>query len=563
MCTPHFALREAAPTTLPRRPFLIAAALLALLAAAPAPAHAESTAPEASETTASDGALQQILERPSFTLDGHEFDLEELKTFYKARQYRPAWETHAEGNREALKTFLTSVAAFADYHGLSQKAYPTELINRLIASGDEADTVRLELLVTESLLRLGHDLRGDKVELAQLYPGWTFRREPAPVAEGLAKAVDERRVNDFIASLAPTAPAYLNLTHTLKTYRAMAAKGAWPTIAAGPKLVRGDQGPRVSQLRARLVAEGYLPAQAPTEAENELFTETLQETLATYQTRNGLQPDGQAGAKTLAALNTPPQKRIDQIVANMERWRHMPDSTPTRYAEVNIADAMLNVVEDGKSAYHSVVVVGRPDRKTPFIQSQIRSVIFNPSWHVPTKIAQKDILPKLRKDPHYLEKLGFVINGSADDPHGANIDWNKIKASAFNFRLRQAPGDLNSLGRLKFDFDNDFAVYMHGTPHQELFEKPERYYSSGCIRLEDPVQFAKIVLASNDGDWTPERIQAEVDKTNTRWLRIAEPLPLRVVYWTVFEDEDGAINFRHDIYNYDRFLLESLEGGKS
>ncbi|HUY67893.1 MAG TPA: L,D-transpeptidase family protein, partial [Alphaproteobacteria bacterium] len=276
------------------------------------------------------------------------------------------------------------------------------------------------------------------------------------------------------------------------------------------------------------------------------------------QARHGFAADGSAGPHTLAALDVSRAARLTQIRANMERWRHMPeDFPPARYVMVNITDASVAVVEDGRPAYDGLAIVGRPDRKTPFIDSTIRSMIINPAWHVPANIARKDILPKLRKDPHYLEKLGFTID-DPDDPYGQHIDWKALKDQAFDFRLRQGPGKLNSLGRLKFDFTNDFAVYMHGTPHQALFAKERRMLSSGCVRLRDPEKVAAILLAGNEGDWDDAHIEAAIASGKTRWLAIADPIPVFFVYWTAFPDAEGNIQFRDDLYGYDDFLMDSL-----
>jgi murein L,D-transpeptidase YcbB/YkuD len=292
-----------------------------------------------------------------------------------------------------------------------------------------------------------------------------------------------------------------------------------------------------------------------------MFDDKLKQALTAYQLRNGLAATGNLGAKTLEALNVPIDARIDQITANMERWRHMPeDFPPSRYALVNIPDYSIVIVEDAKEIYRGIVIVGEVDRKTPFIDSAVRSMIVNPAWHVPAKIAREDILPKLQKDPHYLEKLGFVIRGSKDDPYGEHIDWNAIRENEFNFRLRQAPGDMNSLGRLKFDFDNDFAVYMHGTPHHSLFKRNARALSSGCVRLRDPEKVAAIVLAGNKEPWDVKRIEDEIAAGKTRWVGIENPLPLYILYWTVFAGADGQINFRNDVYGYDTFLMESMRG---
>ena len=498
------------------------------------------------------------------SIDGLDLDVEALKAFYALRDHQPAWHIGGKDGRAGLIDSLRSLAAFVEAHGLFLAHDPIARLRGLAQSMAEQDNAKLELLFTDFLLRLAAALHGDAVDLTTLYPGWSSRGEPADRIAGLADAVGRNKVSDYLASLAPQNPAYRDLLAALKTYRGLAAQGEPQRIASGPALKPAMREPRVGQMRARLVAEGYAAA-SPDPAGNDVFDAALEQAVKTYQARNGLLPDGHAGARTVAVMNIPFSRRVEQIIANLERWRHMPEQMPPRAVTVNIAAAWLDYRENGQKVYDSSVIVGRPDRRTPFIQSEIRSVIFNPAWHVPSKIARKDILPKLRKDPHYLEKLGFVINGSADDPYGANIDWNRLKESAFDFRLRQSPGDMNSLGRLKFDFDNDFAVYMHGTPHPELFDKPERFFSSGCIRLHEPERFAEIVLSRNASAWNVESVKAEIDKGKTRWLKVADPLPLSVVYWTAFTAEDGAQHFRSDIYNYDQFLVETMRrasGGK-
>lgn len=498
------------------------------------------------------------------SIDGLALDVEAVRAFYALRDNQPAWHIGGKEDGAGLEDSLHSLSAFAENHGLFLAHDPIAHLRRLAQSDVTEDRAKLELLFTDFLLRLAAALHDGSVDLATLYPGWTFRREPFDRVAGLADAVAHNKVSDYLASLAPRNAAYRDLLAALKTYRGLAAKGEPQRIEFGPALKRGMREARVGQMRARLAAEGY-DVTPPDAADADIFDAALEQAVKTYQTRNGLLADGHAGARTVAVMNIPFSRRVEQIIANLERWRHMPEQTPPRAVTVNIAAAWLDYQENGQKVYDSSVIVGRPDRRTPFIQSAIRSVIFNPAWHVPSKIARKDILPKLRKDPHYLEKLGFVINGSADDPYGANIDWNKVRESAFDFRLRQSPGDMNSLGRLKFDFDNDFAVYMHGTPHPELFDKPERFFSSGCIRLHEPERFAEIVLSRNASAWNVESVKAEIDKGKTRWLKVADPLPLAVVYWTAFTAEDGAQHFRSDIYNYDQFLVETMRrasGGK-
>jgi murein L,D-transpeptidase YcbB/YkuD len=527
--------------------FLWISLLLACVVPA-APARAEPPAPE---------AVKEALLPEEITVENYSLDRDGLNEFYAAREDRPAWDFAGPANSASFNAFIDSVAAQIAWHGLVPEDYALDLMRQQAAQN--ADDVRLELLATDTLLHLAHDLHGDDLDLDQLYPGWNFKRADTDIPAALASAVAANSVNELFESLTPKNQAYRDLARGLRQYREIAAQGGWSAVDPGSALKPRDHGPRVAQLRARLAAEGYLVPEANPAAAN-LFDEALKKALESYQLRNGLDSDGHAGTDTLAALNVPVAGRIGQIRANMERWRHMPDDfPPSRAVIVNIADAAVEIVEDGEPVYRGPVVVGQVERKTPFIQSEIRSMIVNPSWHVPAKIARADILPKLREDPDYLKKLGIVIRDNESDPHGAGIDWKNLPDDEFNFRLRQQPGAMNSLGRLKFDFDNNFAVYLHGTPHQELFKKDRRTLSSGCVRLRDPERVAEILLAGTPGDWDEEHLEAAIAAKKTRWVALKNPIPVEIVYWSVFASEGGQIQFRADVYDYDRFLMENMK----
>lgn len=514
--------------------------------------------------------LRDLLANPVITVAGKKLDAASLSAFYAMRNYSPAWDMRTEESRAAMGGFIKSVADFAYYNGLDIEQY------RLIfpTSTEDGDyntpDFTADLLITDMLLRLVKDLRGDDLHFEKLYTGWHFKHPYAgqDVIAGLADAVAVGKVGEFLTGLLPANIAYDELARTLADYRQLAAQRPWSRVTVGATIRPGERSIRVSQVRARLEAEKYLPptivpvinsdptsetaviATAPTD-DTMLYDNTLKAAVQAYQGRNGLATDGNIGAKTIESMNIPVTHRIRQIMANMERWRQMPESFGDSYVMVNIADATVKLFDGGAMRYFGPVVIGKIDRKTPFINSNLSHVIFNPSWHVPAKIARKDILPKLRRDPRYLEKMAISIRDNDQDPYGVGIDWDNVHENNFYFNLRQSPGDHNSLGRIKFDFDNDFAVYMHGTPHQELFARAERAQSSGCIRLRDPELLAELVLAANPGAWDVSKIRAAIAARQTKWQRISKQIPIYVLYWTVFIGDDGQPNFRSDIYGYD------------
>lgn len=483
----------------------------------------------------------------------------DMEQFYSLRGFMPVWNS---GDSVALKktlAFLDSLREMSDYHGLETASYHIDEM-RALANDRDADKVLLELMMTAAMVRLAHDLHGDTLNLDELYTGWTFARDAFDVPGRLKAAIDANDLNSFYTQAAPRSDAYAFLADTLETYRALAAQGEWTAVAGGPKLLPGERGPRVAQMRARLFAERYMTAMENS-GDTEYFDDGLRRALIAYQVRNGLTPDGQAGAKTIEALNVSLATRIEQIRANMERWRHMSDDyPPARFIEVNIPDFSVTVTEDRQIIYRGIVVVGRVDRQTPFINSKVVNTVINPPWNVPAKLARLDILPKLKRDPAYLEKNGMVIVGREDDPSGTQIDWRRMGGS-FPYTLRQRPGDFNSLGQVKLNFVNAFDVYMHGTPHQELFDKAERAFSSGCVRLQEPERVAELLLAGNRGKtpWTADRIAEQIAEGGSRTVMLDNPMPVIFAYWSVYRGPDGQAFFRKDIYGYDIKLMRKLK----
>ncbi|MBU1708066.1 L,D-transpeptidase family protein, partial [bacterium] len=312
-------------------------------------------------------------------------------------------------------------------------------------------------------------------------------------------------------------------------------------------------------LRARLHMTGDLDDNA--DMENNLFDDSLEQAVHKFQRRNGLEDDGVVGPATLEALNVPVEERVHQIEVNLERWRWLPQELGRRHILINVANFELDVNEDNQPVMTMRVVVGRDYRRTPVFTDQMTYLVFSPYWNVPTNIAVQDIVPKIRENSDYLTNQnikvfrGWGVEAKAIDPQ--TIDWSRITEQNFNYRLRQEPGPLNALGRVKFMFPNKFNVYLHDTPARELFAKTERAFSSGCIRIEKPIELAEYLLRS-DPKWTREKIFAVIDKHIEQTVRLPEPLPVHLLYWTAWANEDGSVQFRKDIYSRDKKLYEAL-----
>jgi L,D-transpeptidase YcbB len=331
-----------------------------------------------------------------------------------------------------------------------------------------------------------------------------------------------------LRSLDPPHPDYQRLTQALASHRAIAAKGGWGAVPDGPDLKKGDRGPRVAALRNRLSTPGV-----------DAFDDALAAAVSRFQQRHGLEVTGKVDEETLAELNVPVQDRIKQIQVNMERWRWLPGTFGDRYILVNVPEFRLDLVEAGKTAFTMRVVVGKDQSRTPAFSDKMTYIELNPAWNIPDSIANAEIWPKVASNPGYLASHNMEVIPGSDN------------------RLRQRPGADNPLGKLQFMFPNEFDIYLHDTPADHLFNKAERDFSHGCIRLEKPVELASYLLRG-DPEWTPETLQAAIDSGEQKTITLERPLPVHILYWTAWVEPNGTVQFRKDIYGHDAQLEEAL-----
>ncbi len=487
-----------------------------------------------------------------------------LPTFYENRFFRPAWvaEEASLSDAESLVRALRE----ADRQGLRPRDYHLAMMESLLQrlrAGNESLApwllADLDLLLTDAFLVYGSHLLEGCVNPETFHLDWFAARREQDLGHALESAIESDRVQEALAELLPTPSGYGRLGGALARYRQIAKAEGWPFIPEGPALRLDDTGERVLLLRRRLIITGDLEG-APSDAPDR-FDEKVQEALHRFQARQGLDSDGVVGPKTLSSLNVPAETRVRQLQLNMERWRWLPRALGKRYVLVNIPDFRLRVVEDGRTVLTMVVVVGRTYRKTPVFTDTIRYLVVNPSWGVPRSIAVRDKLPLLQEDPGYLTRMKFRIfqGWGADqreiDP--SEVDWSKLSARNFPYRLRQDPGPLNALGRIKFMFPNKFNVYLHDTPTPDLFSRTERDFSSGCIRLEKPIDLAEYLMRDSPG-WNRESIVAAMDAGSEKTISLPGPIAVHLLYWTAWVDEDGTVQFRRDLYGRDEKLDEAL-----
>jgi murein L,D-transpeptidase YcbB/YkuD len=312
-------------------------------------------------------------------------------------------------------------------------------------------------------------------------------------------------------------------------------------------------------LARRLVASGDLPEDGLATIDD-VYDESLEAGVRRFQLRHGLDVDGIIGPTTLRALNVSVEDRVQQLRINLERARWVFDDISDDFILVNIAGFSAYVIRDGEVAWQTKVQVGKPFHKTPVFRDEMKYVVFNPTWTVPYSIATRDILPNIQADPDYVARRNFDIkdrNGDLVDPK--SIDWSKLSRGNFPFTLVQRPGPDNALGRVKFMFPNEHAVYLHDTPSKYLFGRAERAFSAGCIRVEKPFDFAE-VLMGRDG-WTQERFQEVLDSGEIKTVFLSKPIPVLLLYWTAEVHTDGSVYFYQDIYDRDQSVADGLDAG--
>jgi murein L,D-transpeptidase YcbB/YkuD len=533
-----------------RRPFIAACLGAVLLLAHPA----WSDPPPASPAMMS---IEALVEHGAATLPPSAAAEANLKRFYEARHFEPAW------GDETRVAALAAVLAGTAEHGLDlafpKAAWP--------AGGDSAAR---DVALTRLALSYAAALASGRVDFAQIEADWAIPAPAVDLAGGLAAALT-KDLAAWYDGLAPHHAAYRRLVAALARYRVLAAGGGWAPVPRGEPLKLGMVAERVRALRRRLEAEGDLaplpapPTPVPPAAvaaatapiqriaivsdegpqpdgaaagddPETVYDEAVAAAVRRFQHRYGIAVDGAVGPRTLAALNVPARARVEQIALNLERWRALPREFGDSYMLVNVPAETLDVIAANAPVLSMKVVVGDPDHPTPVVRTAVAAVTLNPAWNIPASILTKEILPKSKRDRTYLLKNEIVFVPG----HG----W------------QQLPGPKNPLGQIKFETPNKFDVYLHDTPSRLAFDRFFRAQSHGCVRLEHAAELAGFVL--RDIGWNDLQISQAAATGETRRIDLKHRWRVYLLYATSFVDEDGMVEFRDDLYGRDARLRDAL-----
>jgi murein L,D-transpeptidase YcbB/YkuD len=492
-----------------------------------------------------------------------------LPDFYLARDFDPVW-IDASGRWLARADTALLLLRDASSHGLEPGDYHVTSLDGLAARIREGragplDRIDAEILLTDGLLLYGSHLLLGRVDPLRVEAEWIANRRQARLDERLLVALEGRRLRDYVTSLAPSQPEYARLRRGLATLRAAERDGGWGTIGDGPTFGVDSADARVPALRRRLrLSTDSLERRLAVEGgASPVFDASLERAVKSFQARHGLDADGVVGARTREAMDVPVVERIAQLIVNLERWRWLPDDLGGRHIRVNIAAYETEVWDGGSVAMRMRSIVGRQYRMTPSFNAQMRYLVLAPYWHVPPTIAAVDKLPLIQKDPGYVAASRMTLfDAATNSPVDATaVDWSAMSGSAFNrtYRLRQDPGPANALGNVKFMFPNRHNVYLHDTPQRELFARVARDFSSGCIRLEKPLELAEYLL-SDQTEWNPARIRQVVADGRERSVNLSAPVAVYLLYFTAFVDDQDTLQIRPDIYGRDAAVRAALSG---
>jgi murein L,D-transpeptidase YcbB/YkuD len=477
-----------------------------------------------------------------------------LSDFYMQRHYAAAWTDEAN-----VQQLLAGIASM-EGDGLLPEDYHLSELRATVEKPDwknatPVERADFEITASSAYITALVQLARGKVDPVRLDPTWNFDLGALDPQQGmtmLQTSIDERSVDQAFAMARPQNPLYAKLRDALAQLRTMATQGGWSQIPEGAALKPGMKDPRVQALRTRLVKGGYLD---PTLEHGQHFDNAVTDAVKRFQADQYMDADGSVGAGTLAALNVPVQDRIGQVRANLERARWLLHSLQGTFVVVDVAGYKITYYRDGNPVWKSRVQVGKPYRSTPIFRSQITYITFNPTWTIPPTILKNDVLPKIRKNASYLANNRIrVLDGSGNTIAPSTVNWNNPRG----ITLRQDAGPGNSLGQVVIRFPNSFAVYLHDTPHQELFSKSKRDTSSGCIRVEHPLDLVQL-LFNDDEKWSRQAIDDRIAAKKTQNVTLPTAVPVLLAYWTVDIADDGKLAYKPDIYDRDGPLVVALD----
>lgn len=472
----------------------------------------------------------------------------ETLSFYKKMGNEPVW--FFQGSLSKCGQIAVDVLKDSATEGLNPQDYE----DATTFGNHPTNWMDAEISLTKRFLEFINHIRTGRVDPSRISHDIKFHSPSTNPVELLIDAIRDKPTHcNKLRQMAPNIPQYAQLKELLAYYRVLAKENDdLPTISSSKPLKLGDTNPDVVNLRKILIMQGDL---TDDDATSQKFDHDVDKALRQYQMRHTLETDGVVGGKTKDALNEPIKNQIQRVIINMERLRWLPEELGDKFIIVNVAGYEVQAFDKLDLKLTIPAIVGRPSRRTPLFYATLKNVIVNPSWGVPYNIFVHDKLPKIMNDPDYVRRSGFTVtddSGMVVDPDQA--DWEN---EGSHYHLRQSPGKHNALGRVKFNIENPYTIYMHGTPEEKLFKKTARPFSSGCVRLKAPVELAAWVLNDNE-KWSEEDINSAIHKGGTQTIKPDDSIGVFFTYQTIWMDDDGLIHISDDPYRMDKKMEKVL-----
>ena len=472
-------------------------------------------------------------------------------SFYINRNFEPFWI----GNNKRLKSLSSSLSE-AKIHGLPSSRYPLEELSQAIFEKEPSQKAKLELMATEAFLLFAQDISGGILNPNKIDTNINVVPERKDMNMLLASLTESLNVNTFFQDLFPKTNEYNSLLNELRKLRELSLNRSWgdfvPTDAV---LAVGMTHDNVPLLRKRLSKMGY-PIY---ETNSRFFDEQLDVSVKRFQEYHGLNPDGVFGKRSIEAINVPPKTRLMQVLVNLERMRWNNKDRGTEYILVNQPNFHAYFKSGNEKVWQSRVVIGLPSNQTAEFNDTMTHMVVNPTWHVPKSIAVDEYLPLIQSDPNFLtdNEMVLMVRGTDTIIDSSLINMQAFTPDNFPFLIKQIPSNINALGLVKFMFPNKFSIYMHDTPMKDLFFKDERTFSHGCIRLQEPFQFAYSLLRNQEVD-PVGKFQEVLEKEEETYINLSRKIPVYITYRTAFFDDFGQIHYRADVYGRDALVYMAL-----
>jgi L,D-transpeptidase YcbB len=473
--------------------------------------------------------------------------------FYERRGWRPAWLDRTDDVVKAIQGM--------EADGLDPAHYHFEVIRAALDKRERTaeSEAKLDVLLSDAVAGMADDVRYGRVRPSSVNPAWNVDpRDDAPALDSmLALIANTRSVDRAFDSQRPQHFIYRGLVGALDGLRKIEAQGGWPGVRAGKNVAPGGRDARLPVVRRRLAASGELSGAAA--ADSTRYDSALVRAVKLFQAHHRLKESGVIDRATVEAMNVPVRARIDQVRVNLERARWVLGGLGQDFLLVNLPAFKAYLIQGDRNVWESRTQIGEEAMQTPTFRAQIRTVVFNPDWSVPESILQNEILAQMRAGKNVIDQQGLVIYDAENNVvNPSSIDWASADSTNFPYTLKQPAGQDNVLGKVKFLFPNKYAIYLHDTPSQQLFQADRRTFSHGCIRIENAVDLAERLLQGQD-DWNRGKIEETIAEGSTTNVGVDRPLPILIVYWTVSVGASGEVRYADDIYDLDPPLLAALD----